>query len=115
MLVEALKPLLIHLPTGDVHLEPGVPVELPDEHGRRLLAKVPDKVRIVTTQSVVVEPAIRPDGSPLTPVYWERGDGSISGPASVEFFYRLGDTDGLIVEHRGELVWINASSVVGHK
>lgn len=68
-----------------------------------------------STDGVVVEPAIKPDGTPLTPVYWERSDGSISGPAPVDFFYQMGSTDGLIVTYRGELIWINANRLRSRK
>ena len=62
-------------------------------------------------EDMTVEQANKPDGSPLTPVYWERGDGSISGPATVELFYRMGPSDGLIVKFRGDLLWINVCTL----
>lgn len=108
MKLEALTPLVIRRSSGEQRLALGEIFMLPDEEGAKLLRKAPGRVRVVPEENVIVEPATKPDGSPLTPVYWERGDGSISGPASVEFFYRLGSTDGLIVAYEEELIWINA-------
>lgn len=109
MLIEALCPLHIRRVGGDLHLKPGVPVELPDAEAAKLLAKVPTKVRIAHDEAeVVIEPAIRPDGRPMTPVFWERLDGRITGPAAVGFFCRLGATVGLIVDFEGQLLWVNA-------
>ena len=45
MLIEALCPLLVKLPGQDLKLEPGYPVDLPDDYAHRLLDRVPDKVR----------------------------------------------------------------------
>ena len=45
MLIEALRPLLVKLPGQDLKLEPGCPVDLPDDYAHRLLDRVPDKVR----------------------------------------------------------------------
>jgi hypothetical protein len=45
VLIEALHPLLVKLPDQDLKLEPGCPVELPDEYAHRLLTRVPGKVR----------------------------------------------------------------------
>jgi hypothetical protein len=47
LLIESVKPLKVNLPTGEVHLTPGVPVELPIEQAQRLLAKAHGKVRTV--------------------------------------------------------------------
>ncbi len=47
MLIEASAPLKLKLPTEDVHLQPGVPVALPDSYAQRLLAKVPGKIRVL--------------------------------------------------------------------
>ena len=45
MLIEALRPLLVKLPGQDLKLEPGCPIDLPDDYATRLLDRVPDKVR----------------------------------------------------------------------
>lgn len=131
MKIEVLRPLHIRRAGGDLHLKPGCPVELADEEATRLLAKS-DAVRRVVPQEgahlpnggtepatgfkqpcpyqadeVVIEPAVKPDGFPLRPIYWEGADGSILGPASVLFF----DRDGLIVEYGGDWQWINADQL----
>ena len=67
MLIEAIgKPLTCRWPGGEVRLEPGTPIDLPDDRAKRLLSKAPGKVRMVI-------PAIQA-GSLIT---WRRGDGSI--------------------------------------
>ena len=52
-------------PGGEVRLEPGKPVDLPDERAKRLLAKAPGRVR-------VVHRLIKPGDV----IRWTRGDGS---------------------------------------
>ncbi len=47
MWIEALKPLTVRLSEGDLHLQPGKPVDLPEYQARRLLKKASGKVRIV--------------------------------------------------------------------
>lgn len=42
-------------------------------------------------ENLALEPAVTPDDSPLSPVYWERGDGRILGPAIPEFLGRCGE------------------------
>src|SRR5437899_1947853 len=55
MLVEATgKALTYRWPAGEVHLEPGKPVDLPDDRARRLLEKAPGKVRVVERPPVKV-------------------------------------------------------------
>lgn len=51
---------------------------------------------------IVIEPAMKPDGSPLALVFWERSDGSIVGPAQPEHFAKAGNGD------RDEDFWIIA-------
>lgn len=48
MIVEVLGPIHLRKATGDIHLRPGVPVELLDEEAIRLLQKAPNKVRVVS-------------------------------------------------------------------
>jgi hypothetical protein len=45
-LIEALKPLRVHLPEGALCMKPGEPADLEERYARKLLAKVPDKVRL---------------------------------------------------------------------
>ncbi|MEO7860040.1 MAG: hypothetical protein ABIU05_06270 [Nitrospirales bacterium] len=61
MLIEAYKPLRVHLKSGEIRMEPGHPLEFSVEDGEKLLARAPGKVRVVC----------RP-GSILT---WTRTDG----------------------------------------
>ena len=47
MLIEAVtKPLTYRWPGGEVRLEPGKPVRLPDDRARRLIEKAAGRVRI---------------------------------------------------------------------
>lgn len=64
---------------------------------------------------IIVEPAVRPDGTSLRPVYWERL-GRIIGPGQPEFFFRdsVGQV-GLIVHHEGDLVSVADSMLRSHK
>lgn len=50
MLIEASKPLRVRLRSGDVRLRPGQPKQFSEDDGRRLLERVPDKVRRVTPE-----------------------------------------------------------------
>lgn len=52
-------------PGGEVHLEPGKPIDLPDERARRLLLKAPGKVRMIPRP---IQPGDR--------ITWTRGDGT---------------------------------------
>ena len=74
------NPFLYRWPGGEVRLEPGKPIDLPDERAKRLLSKAPGKVRVCL-------PTLRP-GDLVT---WTRGDGS-QRKGSVDFVYS--DTDG---------------------
>ncbi len=56
MLIEALKPLMVRLPSGDLHLTPGKPVDLPDEQAQKLLAMVPEKVKLASTRPPCLQP-----------------------------------------------------------
>lgn len=64
MRLEALTPFTYRWPGGEVHLEPGTPIDLPDERAQRLLNKAPGKVRMCP-------PTIQP-GDRIT---WQRADG----------------------------------------
>ena len=48
MLIESVTPLTVKLPTGDIRLTPGIPVELPRAQAQRLLVKANGKVRETT-------------------------------------------------------------------
>lgn len=62
-------------PGGEVRLEPGKPVDLPDERAKRLLTKAPGRVR-------VVPPSIEPGDS----IRWTRSDGS-EHHATIDFLH----------------------------
>ena len=53
---------------------------------------------------VIVEPAVRSNGTSLRPVYWERQE-QIIGPGQPEFFFRdsFGQV-GLIIRYDGDLI-----------
>lgn len=110
MLVEAIgKPMCYRWPEGEVQLVPGQPVDLPEERALRLLAKAPGKVKVVSWSSdVVIEPA----APNARPVYWERGDGHIYGPAVPEFLAKVGtgatDRFWVIVEYQGQAIWVRS-------
>ena len=48
MLIESVTPLTVKLPTGNIRLTPGIPVELPRAQAQRLLVKANGKVRETT-------------------------------------------------------------------
>ena len=61
-----------------------------------------------TDQPTEIEPAIRPDGHPLSPVYWEDARGVIVGPAIPEFVARVGETVWIVTTYEGLPRWINS-------
>ena len=66
MLIEAVnRPILCRFPGGEFRLEPGKPIDVPDERAKRLLNKAGNKVRMV--------PPTIAAGSQIT---WTRGDGT---------------------------------------
>ena len=67
MRIEALRPLHIRRASGDLHLKPGYPVELPDDDALRLLAKKPDAVRQVLTVEPLIDPLEAVPTPPLQP------------------------------------------------
>jgi hypothetical protein len=101
VLIETLCPLIVGFPERDLRHEYRTPVELPEEQGSRLLAKVPDKVRVI--DSVIVSAA--PEAQC---VYWQKADTSIWGLATPLFFERSDQDYVLVVEYRGELISVNA-------
>lgn len=74
MKIEALRPLHIRRATGDLHLKPGLVVDLADDDAIRLMAKVPGAVRPVPVESPKRDPV--PE-TPLLPgwkvAFRERG------------------------------------------
>lgn len=52
MRIEAVgKSFIYRWPDGEVHLQVGVPIDLPDERAKRLLSKAGNRVRLVSIQS----------------------------------------------------------------
>ncbi len=115
MKIESLIPLKVKRPSGDILLTPGTPVEFTEEEGLKLLTKARGKVRLVEPSGTVIEPAERPDGQPMTPIYWETGTGEILGPALPEFLARVGngprETYWVVALFDGLPVWINATAL----
>jgi|SRR5215472_10587110 len=109
MRIEALKRLKVKRISGDIVLTPGTPVEFSDEEALTLLAKAPGKVRLVAaSDSVTIEPA----HSEARPVFWEKADGSIVGPAKPEFLARVGsgphESYCVVATFEGLPVWIRS-------
>ena len=65
MRLEALTAFTYRWPGGEVHLEPGKPIDLLDDRAERLLSKAPGKVRMVT-----------PTIAAGSLVSWTRGNGT---------------------------------------
>ena len=66
MIIECIgSPFTYRWPGGEVHFEPGTPVDLLDDRAQRLLSKAPGKVRMVM-----------PTIAAGSLVSWTRGDGS---------------------------------------
>lgn len=85
------------------------------DEGSRFLEKTPGKVRAVSDAEVIIKPAVRPSGTPLPPVYWER-QGRIVGPGQPEFFFRDSASQiGLILRYEGELVSVSDSMLRSRK
>lgn len=63
----------------------------------------------------VIEPAHRPDGKPMNPIYWETGTRQILGPAVPEYLARDGETFGIVTTFEGQIRWINADRLRSRK
>ena len=57
----------------------------------------------------VMEPAIQPDGSPLTPVWWESTDGTLHGPCPVTDVARSDGRFWLVVQNGEQMAWLHES------
>lgn len=121
MLIEAIETALkVKRPDGDILLTPGMPVEFTEVEGLRLLSKAKGKVRRVEPSETVIEPAQRPDGSHLSPVYWERlSTGEILGPAQITHFVKTGTGAGeqfwVVIEFKGHVIWVRDDSLRSKK
>lgn len=112
MKIEAIGKLFIYRwPGGEVRLEPGKPIDLPPDRAAKLLARASGRVRQVEPEeAVIIEPDVRWDGATLSPVYFERNDGCIYGPAKILDFMQASaggpKRDWLVVEHQGLWEWV---------
>ena len=88
----------------EVQFRPGVPVELPEQSAKSLLKLAGARVRRVSPEPVVVEPAAKH----ARLVFFERNDGRIYGPAHPEFLAQGGEEFWVIVTYGGESVWIRS-------
>jgi len=106
MWIESVKPLRVQFKQREVRLQPGQPVELPDDDGRKLVNQAGDKVRIVQAPETIVEPA----AVNARPVYWEDSGGKLCGPAVPEFLAKTGTGDRerfwIVVMYQGSIRWI---------
>ena len=75
MRLEAMVPFTYRWPGGEVHLEPGTPIDLPDDRARRLLDKAPGKVRVIP-----------PTYQPGSTIAWVRADGTRQ-IGTIDFIY----------------------------
>lgn len=107
MRIEAVgKAFVYQWPGGQVRLEPGKPVDLPDDRAAKLLARAGSRCRIV------LEPiAIEVAAPNAKPIFWERGTGEILGPATPEFLAQVGlgvkSTDlWVVADFAGMPVWV---------
>lgn len=64
-----------------------------------------------TPQDIQIEAAHRPDGSALSPIFWEAAGGKILGPAVPDLFAQDGSTFWLAVNFEGQARWINAAAL----
>ena len=108
MRLEALAPFTYRWPGGEIHLEPGRPVDLADDRARRLIQKAGDRVRVIESDPIVLEPA----SATARPIYWESMDGTWYGPAIPEYLERTGTGDHeqfwVITTYQGAIRWIRA-------
>lgn len=140
MMIEAIdQPIRYRFRDGrEVVFRPGKPVDVPEGDAQRILGRAPGKIRTAhpredgliphggaepatgfkqpcayQADDVVIEPAVRPDGSPLSLVYWQRATGEIVGPGQPEFFAKIGrgvtnQDFWVIATYNGEPTWIRS-------
>jgi hypothetical protein len=117
MLIEAtVRPIQYRLKNGnEVILHPGVPVDLPDCTAQYLLQQAREKVRIIENEPVTIEPAMKPNGGPLSPIYWQTGTGEILGPAIPEFHAKSGHQFWIVTTFKENIRSINADRLRSKK
>ena len=69
---------------------------------------------------LTIEPAVRWDGSPLSPIFWECATGAIVGPTQLEYFVRTGLENidhnyWVIASYQGAAVWIRSDRLRSRK
>ncbi len=73
MLIEAIgQPFIYRWPAGEIRLEPGAPMDLPQERAARLMAKAPGRVRYVMAKDM--EEAVLPHVHAGDLITWELPD-----------------------------------------
>ncbi len=79
------------------------------------MSKKPRKDHREPSEEVVIEPA----APNARPVFWERADGSLWGPATPEFLARVGNgpkaSYWVVAEFEGLPVWINSAALRSKK
>jgi len=110
MKLEAIgKGFTYRWPGGEVRLEPGKPVDLPTDRAARLLKKAEGRVRQVEIDDPVVIESAHPQAKP---VYFERADGVIYGPAKVTDLSKTGtgasERYWVIVKLQGRVSWVRS-------
>ncbi|MEK6801911.1 MAG: hypothetical protein AABZ34_04495 [Nitrospirota bacterium] len=104
-MLEAITSFRLRLHGQVRAIERGQAIELDRPDAERLLAKAPDRVRVVEPQparDITVEPA----GPSVRPVYWESGNGRIIGPGQVVQVAKDGTEFWLCIEFGGAVYWI---------
>lgn len=65
--------------------------------------------------SPIIEPAVKPDGRPLSLVFWETGDGRILGPAVPELLAKDGGIFWIVTTFAGQILWVNTNRLRSRK
>lgn len=114
MELEVVNDLIARHSRGQTFLAKGERFSTTDGEAQALLQQFPQFVRAVpapaatTSRAIVCELATKPDGSPLSAIYWESGDGRILGPAIPEFLARSEEQFWMVTTFEGLTRWINA-------
>ena len=125
MELEVTTDLIARHSHGQTFLSKGERFSTPDNEAQALLQRFPQYVRPYVTErnapaqrpvaasgeTIVCDPAIRPDGRRLSAIYWEAGSGRILGPAVPEFLARERDCFWIVTTFKGQARWINADQL----
>ena len=104
MMIEAEVPLKVHIreQNVDVDLEPGQPVEFPDDQAKRIVAKAHGLVRVVTPQTADQEPTLE-DWVTWRDADGRLGMGVVTEPMSGMGYYVVGengDVSDIVAVHK---------------